>query len=178
MAKNKARRKMGRYIRGEVDEEMSIGTLASKDVAIAVFDETVNERTFISSLVATYALLNRTPGSTVGPLMVGVAHSDYTSAEIEAWIESTGSWNEGDLVQSREVGRRLIKKVGVFPDDGGAAVSVASVLNDGKPIKTKLGWILLQGQTLNAWAYNLGSSPYATTVPLVHIQGHANLWPR
>jgi len=47
---------MGRYIRGNVDEEVALTTLASKDVVSAIFDETVNERTKITSLVATYGM--------------------------------------------------------------------------------------------------------------------------
>ncbi len=168
------RRKMGRYIRGSVDENLLLTTLAAKTAVSAVFDETVNERSLISSLVATWSLGDFTLGSDIGPVMVGVAHSDYTDAEIEAFIEATGSWDEGDKIQ-QEVSRRKVRRVGIFPSAPGPA---DLVLNDGKPIKTKLNWILNQGQTLRVWAYNMGASPIATTVPDVGVQGHANLWPR
>ena len=175
-ARPKRRRRMGRYIRGNVDENLALGTLAAGSLISAIFDETVNGRTFISSLVASWSLSNMTPGDNDGPIVVGVAHSDYNDAEIEAFIENTGSWNEGDMVQSREVGKRLIRKIGQFPVPASSTVGV--VLNDGKPIKTKLNWILNQGQTLRYWAYNPGSSALATTDPDVRLQGHVNLWPR
>ncbi len=166
---------MGRYIKGQVDETLALGTLGAQTAIGTIFDSTVNERTLVSSIVATYGLSSFTPGVKVGPLVVGVSHSDYTQAEIEAWVENTGSWNEGDLVQ-QEVANRKIRRIGAFdaPDDQ----EDTNVLNDGKPIKTKLNWILLQGQTLRLWVYNSGTTAVSTTDPDVTLQGHCNLWPR
>ena len=166
---------MGRYIRGTVDEELAMGTLNAKVVVSAGFDQQVVERTLISSLVATYSLKNVTPSATAGPVLVGIAHGDYSAAEIEEWIENTGAWSEADLV-GKEVGARKIRKIGIFGNTG--SVNDAAVLNDGKPVKTKLNWILTTGQSLQAWAYNLGTGSFATTDPSIDIQGHANLWPR
>ncbi len=175
MAKPRRRRRMGRYIRGAVDEEMAIGTLAAKDVISTGFDQTVVERTLVSSIVATYSLKNVTPSATAGPLLVGVAHSDYTAAEIEEFVENTLSWAEQDQI-GQEIAKRKIRRVGIFENRGG--VEEASVLNQGRPVKTKLNWILTTGQGLQSWAYNMGTLAYATTDPSVDIQGHVNLWPR
>ncbi len=172
--KGKAKRRYRRYIKGQVDEELDLTTLASRTLVSMNFDETVDERTWISSVRATYALRNLTQAADVGPFRVGLAHSDYSSAEIEQWIENTGSWSEGDLV-NREIGQRKIRDVGIF--EAVASLNEATVLNDGKPITTKCGWILVQGQTLKIWVYNLGEAAVATTVPRVHAEGHANLWP-
>ncbi len=166
---------MGRYIRGNVDEELALTALASKDVVGAVFDETVNERTLVSSIVANWSLANWTDIANAGPIVFGVAHSDYTDAEIEEWIESTGQWNEGNMV-SREISGRKIRQIGTL--GGGGSAAETDVLNDGKPVKTKLNWILLQAQTLRVWAYNSGSAAVATTVPSLTANGHVNLWPR
>ena len=173
--RKRRRRRMGRYIRGAVDEEVGLATLGAKTGAEATFDEVVNERTLVSSIVAVYTLSNWTPVASAGPIMVGIAHGDYSLAEIEAYIESTQSWNEGDLV-AREVSMRKIRRIGVFDTPQAATDSVA--LADGRPVKTKLNWILLQGQTLNLWVYNTGSAAVTTTIPVVHVSGHANLWPR
>ncbi len=170
-----ARRKIRRYLKGSVDENLPLGTLAARTLVVATFDEGVNERTLISSIVASYSLSDVTPGDNIGPVMVGVAHSDYTAAEIEAVIENTGSWNEGTLVEN-EIAKRKVRIIGTFPQSPSAGATV--VLNNGLPIKTKLNWILTQGQTLDLWAYNLGSAAFATTDPDVHCQGHANLWPQ
>ncbi len=169
-------RKFRKYLRGNVDEKMDIGTLAARTLVAQVFGETVQERTYISSLVAAWALDDVTVAADDGPLMVGVAHSDYSAAEIEEFIETTGSWNEADLVQAREVAKRFIRVVGIFRSAPGGLLGSAT-LNEGRPIKTKLGWILTTGQSLDLWAYNLGASAYATTTPSLVCQGHANLWP-
>jgi len=165
---------MGRYIRGVVDQQLSLGTLAAKVVVGVVMDNVVNERTLVSSIVASYSLRNMTQTSDVGPIMVGLAHGDYSDAEIEAWLENTGSWNEGAKVE-QEIAKRLIRIVGTF---GTAEVTAGGiVLADGEKIKTKLNWIVNQGQTLKIWYYNLGGQPLGTTVPVGAVEGHANLWP-
>ncbi len=166
---------MGKYIRGSVDESTAGGTLAAKTLVSVNFDETVRERTLISSIVATYSLSNWTPTAAAGPVLIGLAHVDYSNAEIESFIEATGSWDEGDLVQ-QEISKRRIRRIGIF--DAPTGPTDEAVLNDGRPIKTKLNWTLLQGQTLALWIYNLGTGAFAGTDPVVHAEGHANLWPR
>ncbi len=155
---------------------MALGTLAADTVIGSNFDGSVNERTFVSSVEAIYTMDQFTANSDDGPIIVGIAHSDYSDAEIEAWVENVaGGWNEGDLV-AQEVGKRKIRRVGTFP--AGASANDNAALNEGRPMRTKANWILLQGQTVKVWAYNAGSSALATTDPTLHVQGHANLWPR
>ncbi len=169
---------MGKYIKGNVDEVVALGTLASRTLVAATFGDTVNERTKISSIVAAWSLSGYTGGDNIGPILVGVAHSDYSAAEIEAVIENSGSWSEGDLI-AQEVVSRKIRIVGTMgPGFSDAGPGDAWVLNGGRPFKTKLNWMLLQGQTLDLWAYNLGGSPLATTDPDLRVEGHANLWPQ
>ncbi len=176
MARKTPRRKraMGRYIRGNIDLDSALGTLAAKTLLTFPVSSTVSERTLISSVVAQWSLIGKTIADNQGPIMVGLAHSDYTAAEIEAWVEQQGSWAEADLV-AREISSRKIRRVGVFSE---AASLGASTLNEGRPVKTKLNWILNAGQTLDVWAYNNGSAALATTDPNVVVSGHANLWPR
>ena len=167
MAKHPKRR-MGRYLKGRVDEEVPLGTLVTKTAVVASFDEVVDDATLVSSIVGKWAIEGLTAGE--GPIEVGVAHGDYTLAEIEEYLENTGSWNESDKVQSREVARRLVRSVGILSSD-------EDMINDGKPVKTKLNWLLNEGQTLDLWAYNI-STGQLTTGAIVHLTGHANLWPK
>ncbi len=177
MAKHgKGKGKFRRYIRGNVDESVTMSTLAARTLVVVPFDDTVNERTLISSLVARWSLDDFTSGGDIGPIMCGIAHSDYSATEITEWIDNTGSWSEADLI-AQEVGSRKIRIVGVFETQVTTALGIA-VLNNGKAIKTKLNWILNQGQTLDLWVFNLGSQPVATTVPNCFVQGHVNLWPQ
>ncbi len=167
---------MGRYLKGNVDEELGLGTLAARTVVGVLFDETVNERTLITSVDAIWSLDDLTQSAGVGPILCGIAHGDYTDAEVEEYIEQVQSWNEGNKI-GQEIARRQIRLIGVFQ---GATVDAKGmvVLNDGKPIKTRCNWILNQGQTLRMWAYNTGSQPLATTTPVLRANGHANLFPK
>ncbi len=151
-----------------MDETLGTGALAANALAAAAYDESVNERSFILSQEAVWSMDDHTAGE--GPITVGVAHSDYTQAEIEEVIENTGSWNEGNLV-AQEQARRKIRIVGVF--DG---LSVDEKLNDGLPIKTILKWVLLQNQSLQMFCYN-HSSAALTTGSLIKINGHVWIKP-
>ncbi len=168
------RRSMGRYVRGNIDSDLGLATLAAKTGVLTPSD-TVIDRTLISSVVATYSLSNWSVIADVGPIEMVVAHSDYTLAEIEAWLELPTSWKETDMLD-REILSRKIRRIGVF--DTPVTTGGAYTLNDGKALKTKLNWIVTNGQGLNWMAYNRGTAAVATTNPNVNISGHANLWPR
>ncbi len=175
MPKRSSRRSRRRraYLRGLIKQQIPIGTLAVNSLVAQALQDSVEEKAFISSIDATWSLSNVTPSS-AGPLLVGVAHSDYTAAEIEAYIENAFSWAQGDLV-SQEVNRRKIKIVGTFNEPTDANDEVR--LKNGVMIKTKLKWVLTTGQTLDLWAYNLGSAAYATTTPAVSVNGVAHIFP-
>ncbi len=170
------RRKFRRYVKGSVDESLQLGTLGARTLITDTWDETVIERTLITSIDVTWSLGQFTPAVGDGPIIVGVAHSDYTDAEIEEVIENSGSWNEGAKIE-QERSKRQIRIVGSFFTGPDSALAIVT-LNDGKPIHTKLNWILVTGQTLKMFAYNAGSSPLATTDPRMTAQGFAHLWPQ
>ncbi len=176
MAKHRKRRgrKMGRYIKGNIDINLSGGTLTGATALLAA-TQVLTEKALISSIRVLYSLADFTPQANSGPIQVGVAHSDYSLVEVEEWIELIASWSEGDK-RAREISGRYIRSIGHFEGPDGSAD--VSVLNDGKPITTKLNWLLATGQGLNFWIYNEGSVAFATTDPNIHFVGHANLWPR
>ncbi len=170
------RRTFGRYMRGNLEEVFPLGTLAPKTLSALAVTGAVTERTLVSSIVATWTLSSWTPVADAGPIVFGVAHSDYTAAEIESWLEDQGAWNEGNKI-SQEVSRRKIRRIGVL--DTPDLVTDAWVFNDGRPKKTKLNWILNTGQTLDLWAYNTGGAAVSGASGAdIHVTGHANLWPR
>ncbi len=168
-----SRRSMRGYMKGDINEKIDLGTLAASTLISANIGETVIERTLISSIVTTWSLSEFTQAVGDGPIVVGVANSDYTDSEIEQVLENNGSWNAGSLVDQEKT-KRKVRIIGTFQQKD---ISVGnSVLNDGKPIKTKLNWVLETGQTLSLWAYNDGESALATTDPDVNVFGHANLF--
>jgi len=175
MAKHGRRRKFRRYIRGNIDHDFTLGTLGGNTLIGSDLPDSVTESTWCSSVKATWSLGDFVTADNVGPILVGWAISDYTDGEIEAWLESTSSWEIGNLV-AQEVGRRKCRIVGTFEQLTGETTQAAHPLNDGRPITTKLGWNLTTGDTLKAWAFNEGI--VSLTSAVVHVHGHANLWPR
>ncbi len=160
------------YLKGNIDESLDLGTLATKTLVADTFDESPEETTLISSIVAIWSLDNLTAGQ--GPIIFGVAHSDYSDAEIEAVIENQASWDQGSKVE-QEIAKRLVRQIGQFVRTEGSGASDVQ-FNDGKPMKTKLNWRLNTGDTLKMWAYNISDSNLSSTAPAMRANGHANLW--
>ncbi len=170
-----AKRKFRRYLRGNIDFKLALGVLTTRNVIGNTLGDTVSEKAWCSSIVCSHALADYTQLADAGPVLVGVAHGDYTDEEIEEWIESIDSWEEADQI-GQEVGRRKIRKIGQFRVPVGGTSGDVQVLNDGRNIRTKCGWMLTTGQTLRIWAYNQGSASLVTNAEYA-VQGHANLWP-
>ncbi len=141
-----AARRRGGVRPAVISASLPLLTLANLDVLGEVFPDTVDKPTFAVSMDGIWSLINATV--TEGPIQVGIAHSDYTDAEIEEWIENQGSWGTSDLV-GQEVSRRKIRSVGEYD-----VAATDEVLNDGKPIRTRIGFMLNTGDTLKYWAYN------------------------
>lgn len=173
MAKRKGRRRRP-YLGGRIDHKLQLGTLAATTLIGSLNSDALTEKAFCSSIDCTWGLQGMTDNTDDGPIVVGVAHGDYSDAEVEAWFELEGSWEEGALIE-KEISNRKCRIVGTF--EGQLGPDQQEVLGDGRRIKTKLNWQLLTGQTLRFWAYNAGASALATTDPALFIKGKANLWP-
>ncbi len=169
----RGRRKFRPYLKGIIDFELSLSTLAGNTPIKGAETQTLDESAWLSSVKAVWSLLGLAGVAGDGPVYVGIAHSDYNITEVEEWIEQGASWTRGDKVAQEEA-RRFIRGVGVFRN--AADAGAASVLNDGRMITTKCGWQLTTGQTVTFWAYNQGSGAL-TAGGVLHVNGHANLWP-
>ncbi len=91
VAKHKRKRSMKGYLKGNIDEGLALGALASRTLVGNVWDESPEQDTLISSIEVIWTLDNLRPPQ--GPILFGVAHSDYSDTEIEAVIENSGSWD-------------------------------------------------------------------------------------
>ncbi len=151
---------------------VDLGTLAAATAVKAIVGDTVAEQAWCSSIVCSYDLANVTPAAGVGPVLMLVAHSDYSAAEVEEYIESGNSWSQADKI-SQEIAKRKIRRIGYI----GGMTTQAGQFRDGALVKTKCGWIISSGQTLAFYFYNTGTSAFATSDPDVEVDGHANLWP-
>ncbi len=156
-----------------VDEEVALTTLGAKSLIKQDFDDSPQEEVFVTSLVGSWALRDLTAATNVGPIMVGVAHSDYSAAEIEEFIENANSWKIGNQI-SQEQAKRKIRIVGIMRNTVDAQDSMT--LQNGRMIKTKINWTLISGATIALWGYNLGSAAVATTVPDLFLNGHVNMF--
>ncbi len=137
---------------------MQLGALLSSTLIAAATTVVSDNEYRCFSYKATWALSDFTPGE--GPIVVGIAHGDYSAAEMEEWYESQNTMTRGNLVAA-EQGKRMCRQVGTFP-----GILANEVLNDGKPIRTKLNWAVPDGSTLAIWAYNAGNGTLTTSAEI------------
>ncbi len=142
--------------------QITLSTLADNTaVNGGMLGGNLTEDYFAFSQRAVWTLRNHTAGE--GPISVGIAHGDYTAAEIVAYL-SLSLLGPANKTQ-QEISRRLIRTVGVF--DG---LNTEESLNDGKPIKTPMKWVEDDGHDFIAWAFNR-SGASLTTGTVLDIQG-------
>ncbi len=110
-------------------------------------------------------LLLSTDGMTAGegPLLVGIAHSDYSVVEIAEAL-AAGNFNQSDKIDV-ERGRRFVRDTGYFP-----VIATHEVIGDGKAIRTKLGFRVEAGQDLQLFVQNR-SGVALTTGGIVKFDG-------
>ncbi len=104
---------------------------------------------------------------TGGPFTVGYAHSDYSVGEIKEAIEASAAIDVGNKV-AMEQANRLVRIVGTMAFQS----ADEQALNDGRPIKTRLNWLMSIGQSVNAFVYNEGT--VAVTGATLKLTG--NMW--
>ncbi len=165
MAKNK-----GRLYRPSITDELAAGAAgAGVVVAAASSGAQVGTREYLIGIKAVHSFDGFTSGE--GPVQFGVAHLDYTAAEIEEALEANASWDLGNKV-AQEQSRRQVRTIGVFkPGDGEG-------FNDGKPVWTRCGWYLEDGdQAIGLWMRNLDLLAPLTTGGIYHLDGNGVLRP-
>ncbi len=147
-----SRKGKDRFAAVRVNDTFLLGALASLDMTIATLLTMGNEAWMVSADL-TWGWNANVAGE--GPVQVGLAHGDYTSAEVEEWIESTGSADPGDKI-SQEQSRRSCRDAGLL------AGIVNFTMNDGRPKRTKLNMRIEDGKALSVFGYNAGSGTLTT----------------
>ncbi len=143
-----------------------LSTLAANDMISTAFATLLDQEVYAISMDVTASLHGLTSGE--GPIICGVAHSDYTAAEIEEWFEASGSWSKTDKIE-QEHARRKCREIGIF--DGN---SPESTINDGRKLRVKLGFPIEDGAGLQLWVFNEGAAAL-TTGAVVDLKGKAFL---
>ncbi len=147
-------------------EAFSLGTLASVTVITGTVLPASDNEYRCLSISTLWSLRNHTGSE--GPIIVGYAHGDYSVTEIKQCIEAEGSMTRGDKIAAEQADR-LVRRVGVF-----AGTTAEDTLNDGKPIRTRLNWVIPDGKTLTAWAY-IQSGAALTTGSNVVLNGKTTI---
>ncbi len=137
------------------DQTIAPGTLADG----AVLTEGLTGGTYTSdfychAVKVTYSLRDLTAGE--GTLRCGVAHSDYTAAEVKENLDVDVLGKNIDMI-SQEQQRRIVRDVGEF-----TGLSADEVLNDGKPIYTLIKRRIGEGAALNHWIQNKSGAALTT----------------
>ncbi len=89
----------------------------------------------------------------------GLAHGDYTAAEIEACLEASGAIDVGDMI-ARETSNRLVRELGSM--QGAPGTGAGRSHNNGQPVKTKLNWGMSLGDTIRVWCRNNSGNDWTT----------------
>ncbi len=168
MARKNPKRRRRRLFVPRIKEGFALAALAANTLLSANFSQTVDRHYWAISMDVVPTWNGFTAGE--GPLIIGVAHEDYTAAEIEAWLESAVSWTADDLI-GQEVAHRKCRIIGTIKD-----LASDMDMNNGLPIRVKLGWELPIGSGLQLWAYN-DSGTALTTGGTLEYTGKAFLRP-
>jgi len=142
----------------------TIGALAALDVVSNPVTVTSLNPYRLISVHASYSLSDQ--GSTIDDgYEFGLAHSDYTAAEVEECLEASASIDIGDKV-AQEKSNRLVRSIGIITA-GGPITAGGLNFNDGRKVRTKLNWKIGIGQTLNLWVRNGSGVVYTTGAKLL-----------
>ncbi len=150
---------------------VTIGALATLAVVKGGITAAASGTYRLMSIKCAYSISNL--GAVVDDgFQFGVAHSDYSAAEIEECLEATASIDLGDKV-AQEQANRLVRTIGTISPGGGVAAASGIPFADGRTVKTKLNWKMSIGDTLVGWVRN-GSAVVYTTGATLTVQG--DLW--
>ncbi len=145
----------------QFDEQVALATLAD-DTVLSDPLFTFGEDMFLISVDAIWQLRNLTAGE--GPIIVGWSHGDLSVAEILEALEA--NLTDPDDIIAKERSRRPVRKAGAFDGLGGDLV-----LNDGKPIRTKLRFSVGDAHALRFWALNRSATTNLTTGSVLRVSG-------
>ncbi len=160
MAKNRRRRRRQFNLRQvRIQNKVAAGALAPLDVAVGDLTNAAADPYRLMSIKASYSWVDI--GATIDDgFDFGLAHGDYTAAEIEECLEAQSAIDRGDKI-ALEQSNRLVRQIGSIPSVV-AAVTGSSVFADGRQLKTKLNWYMGTGDKLKGWIRNASGVVWTT----------------
>ncbi len=110
--RRRARKRKFNLRRVRVNSTFSVGALASLAVASGAMTSATSDPLRFISLIGAWTWSNI--GAIIDDaLSFGVAHSDYTAAEIEESLEAAGAMDLGDKI-AQERTNRLVREIGLI----------------------------------------------------------------
>jgi len=161
------RRKSFNLRRVRYSSELALSTLASDTALTAAVFGAADGAYRLISLKGTYAIRGLSAGE--GPVTIGWAHSDYSVTEIKECLEAVSAISQGDKIANEKT-NRLIRTIGTFP--AAVASSAGISLNEGRPWKTRLNWLIAVGDSVVFFVFNEDTGALSTGA-IVNMQGDA-----
>ncbi len=169
MAKKGSKGRKFNLRRVTINSGAGLGALAASDVMSAAISSTSANQYRVTSVKASYVITEKA-GNDDGQAF-GLAHSDYSAAEIEECLEAVGAIDQGDKVAQEQV-NRLVRQIGTMVSRD----NTEATFNDGRPVKTKLNWLIGIGDTLVVWVRNSSGVIY-TTGASIRVNGEMWITP-
>ncbi len=161
MAKHpKSRRRSSRFQVIKFNANRALTTLADTVVVSQVLTA-LSQDFFAIAADCRWAIRGLTAGE--GPLNVGYHNSDLSVTEITESLDASPT-SESDII-ARERTRRPVRSAGTF-----SGATTEEVLNNGKPIRTKLRFNLANSLEVSAFIRNESGAPLSTGA-VVEMQG-------
>ncbi len=171
MARRKRSRRKFNLRRVRISSNMVIGALASQDVVDGDFTVISSNSYRLISLNCAWSIVDLAAFIDDGQEF-GVAHSDYSAAEIEECLEAQTSIDPSNKIENEQA-NRLVRTIGMMPGDPGTDAGMT--FNDGRPVKTKLNWKMGIGDKVRMWVRNGSQNVYTTGSQLTAI---GDIWVR
>ncbi len=157
MARRRRSRKFNlRQVR--VSSTVALAALAPADLVAGAIGGTADSPVRIVSFKGTFSWIDK--AQIDGGAEFGLAHGDYTAAEIEECLEATTSMALADKI-AQERANRMVRVLGTITGNQAIAGGEAPA-NDGRPIKVKLNWLIPSGENISAWIKNSSGVVYTT----------------
>ncbi len=143
-----------------INNRVAMGALDTLTVTSGSITTAANDTYRLMSVKASYSWTDIAAVADDG-FTFGLAHSDYTSAEIEECLESQSSIDLGNKV-AQEQANRLVREIGTIRSTPGATIAGSAIFGNGRLVKTRLNWAMNTGDTLNVWVHNASNVIWTT----------------
>ncbi len=146
-----------------VERDLTLSTLADDaGIVLSLLGGNFTEDFYWISSDLSWSSKGATAGE--GPIVVGLAHGDYTAAEIVENLD-VAFLGPGTKIE-QERARRLVRRVGEIAN----ANSIFHIAPEGGLIRTKSKFMVQSGKAANMWVVNK-SGAQLTTGQSIHVVG-------